>query len=462
MASEAILFHSSPENAYAQIPVSGRKETWSLDSRRFERWLLRQYYERTGKAPGKNAIQDAINVLKGRALFDGDQIPVYVRLARHEDKIYLDLGDEAWTVIEVDEQGWRVVADPPVRFRRSNSTRSLPYPQRGGCLNELRQFINAPTDDLWVLAVSWLVGAFRPEGPYAFLILQGEQGCAKTSTSETLMKLIDPSKGLVRTLPSGERDLMISAENSHVLGFDNLSGLTMKMSDTLCRLSTGAGLATRTLYQDREEEVFEVARPVILNGIEDIAQRDDLAQRSIILHLPSIEAGQRKTKAEMEHAFAEVAPRIFGSLLDAVSAGLRNLPHTRLEHPPRMADFAVWVAACEEALPWEAGTFMEYHTENRRQAIGANLESHTVATGLIQFMEGRTEWEGTATELYNLIEREVEGIYRKKDWPDSPKWLSGRLKQVTPALRQGAGLDVHWTRKNDEKRTRLLQVSRIE
>ena len=40
-------------------------------------------------------------------------------------------------------------------------------------------------------------------------------------------------------------------------------------------------------------------------------------------------------------------PRILGALLDAAAQGLQALPHVRLQWSPRMADFALWVAACE-------------------------------------------------------------------------------------------------------------------
>jgi hypothetical protein len=49
------------------------------------------------------------------------------------------------------------------------------------------------------------------------------------------------------------------------------------ISDTLCRLATGGGFAVRQLYTDQNEVLFDAARPVILNGVEDIVTRPDLA-----------------------------------------------------------------------------------------------------------------------------------------------------------------------------------------
>ena len=59
---------------------------------------------------------------------------------------------------------------------------ALPIPERGGSIDDLRQLLNVPNENDWVLVVSWLLGALRPERPYPVLVLQGEQGSAKSTT----------------------------------------------------------------------------------------------------------------------------------------------------------------------------------------------------------------------------------------------------------------------------------------
>jgi len=94
-----------------------------------------------------------------------------------------------------------------------------------------------------------------------------------------LRNLIDPSSSQLRTLQKSDRELMISAKNGWVVAYDNLSGVSKDVSDRLCRLSTGAGFSTRGLYTDSEEVIYNASRPIILNGIDDIANRNDLAIR---------------------------------------------------------------------------------------------------------------------------------------------------------------------------------------
>jgi hypothetical protein len=43
----------------------------------------------------------------------------------------------------------------------------------------------------------------------------------------------------------------------------------------------------RQLYTDQDEMLFDAARPIILNGIEEVITRPGLADRSFFLTLPS-------------------------------------------------------------------------------------------------------------------------------------------------------------------------------
>jgi hypothetical protein len=164
----------------------------------------------------------------------------------------------------------------------------LPMPLPGGTVGTLKSFLNVKSDEDFVLAVAWILATLRDYGPYPILALAGEHGSAKSSFSSILRLLCDPNTAPLRALPREDRDLFIAASNGHVLSFDNISGLPAWISDTLCRLATGGGFATRTLYSDQDETLFDSSRPIILNGIEDIVTRPDLADRSLFLTLEPI------------------------------------------------------------------------------------------------------------------------------------------------------------------------------
>jgi len=309
------LFHDPNGTAFADLAIDGHRETWPIRSRQFRHWLRRRYYEETGSAARTETVRLAVDLLEARAQFDAPERTVHVRVAEHDGRTYLDLADKDWRAVQIGSEGWQVIASPPVRFRRAAGMLPLPIPQRGGSIEALTAFLNLPGPDEFVLMVAWLLAALQQGGPYPLLVITGEQGSAKTVLTKILRALIDPNAAPTRALPREERDLMIAANNGHVLAYDNLSGLPSWLSDALCRLASGGSFAIRRLYTDCEEVLFQAARPAVLNGIEDVVSRSDLADRAIFLTLEPIADARRRTERQLWREFEVVRPRILGALL---------------------------------------------------------------------------------------------------------------------------------------------------
>lgn len=457
LARCADLFRTPDGGSFADVDVAGHRETWPTRSRGFRRWLARRYFEATGSAARAEALSAAVDVIEARAAFDAPVHPVHVRVAESDCRIYLDLGDAEWRAVEIDASGWRVINRPPLRFRRAAGMLPLPVPIAGGSVDELRQFLNVRFDADFVLAVAWLLAALRGRGPYPVLVLSGEQGSAKSTFSVILRALLDPNTAPLRALPRDDRDLFIAANNGHLLAFDNVSGLPAWLSDAICRLATGGGFATRALYTDGDETLIAASRPVILNGIDDIVTRPDLADRALFLTLEPIPEERRRPERELWAAFEAERPRILGALLNAASKGLAMLPHTRLDKLPRMADFALWGTACETAL-WPSGTFWSAYCGNRDEAVEGVIEADPVAAAVRALMSVRTEWTGTASELLGaLAEMAGERLAKSKTWPDSPRALAGRLRRAATFLRK-IGIGIGFEREG-RARTRLIRIA---
>jgi hypothetical protein len=459
IAEEAKLWRSPDGAAYASIMRNEHREHWRLRSLTFRQWLSVKYYEMESTAPAAQAMTDALNVLEGKASA-GEEHLVFVRVGEHGGKLYLDLADESWRVVEIDAHGWRIVSDPPVRFRRTKRILSLPAPERGGSVNLLRPFVNV-CDEQWPLVLAWLVHALRPDVPYPVLKANGEQGSAKSTTARVLRSVIDPQTGPLQRPPRSERDLMISAANSWVPCFDNLSSISAEMSDALCVLSTGGSYSSRLLYSDDDEALIVAKRPVIINGIEDIGNRSDLVDRSIHLELPRIDEGYRRSERSIMAEFAEAHPKILGALLGAVSAAIRNLPSISVldREWPRMIDFAQWGVAAEPALGLRPGKFMRAYDANRADAHQTALETSPVAVAVQQWSRIYVNSQGqvvqggnivtlTATELLAAISHGQNTSARQ--WPKTPKVLSGILARLAPNLRH-VGIEVSQTRVGNRK-----------
>jgi hypothetical protein len=215
-------------------------------------------------------------------------------------------------------------------------------------------------------------------------------------------------------------------------------------------LATGGGFSTRELYTDQDEVLFGSKRPIILNGIDDIATRPDLADRSIVQTLAAISDEKRKQETELWADFERKRPRILGALLDVVSHGLKTLPDVVLDRKPRMADFAVWVTACEGAL-WKKGTFMAAYTGNIQEAVETVLENDQVAAVLRTYMDKTPQFAGTASKLLEALNGiATEAQQKTKGWPKRPADLGKILRRIAQPLRK-IGIDVAIDRDNRQR-----------
>jgi hypothetical protein len=458
LAASANFFHTKDGIGYAEVEVHGHTEIWPIKNKGFRMWLLQQYFELQGRAPNSESFNAALNTIEAQSFFNAPEQEVFLRATQHEGKIYIDLCNQKWQVIEVDVNGWRVIDKSPVRFRRAAGMAPLPIPTRTGSINDLQEFLNVRDEDDFVLAVSFMLDSLRGKGPNPVLAVSGEQGSAKTTFVKCIKGTVDPNTTPLRTLPREERDLFIAANNGYVLAFDNVSGISGWLSDAFCRLSTGGGFATRQLHTDQDEILFQAMRPLILNGIDDIITKPDLADRAVLITLEAIPEDKRKTENEVMSAFERKLPGILGALLDGVVHGLKTLPDTRLESLPRMADFSLWASACEGAF-WEPGTFMAAYTQNRADAVEDVLEADPVASAVIQLVDMGEPWQGTASQLLQECNKIVgPDAQKNKYWPANARMMSNRLTRAATFLRK-KGFDVLRWRDTKAERTRIIKIT---
>jgi len=455
LADVAELFRTVDGRAYATIPVKSHEENWPVRSKQFAEWLQRRHYENTGELARQQDLREATKAIEARTLFDAPELPAFVRVGDHSGHSYLDLANDEWQVVEIDDDGWRVVTAPSVKFLRTPGVQPLPIPVSGATINDLRPFVNVAGQYDWSLLVAYVVSALHAVGPFPMLSLFGEQGTAKSTVARVIRAIVDPRSSGLRAQPRHVQDLMIAAQNSWLLSFDNLSFVPAWFSDALCRLATGGGFATRQLHTDSQETLFDAQRPVILTGIGELATRSDLLDRCLNIELPRISASQRRSEDEFWRELNAALPRILGAFLSAVSQAIKNLPSTQVSNSPRMADFAIWVSAAEPALGWEPGTFLSAYDENRAAANQIALEASPIAAPLFAIL-ARGPWQGTASALLKALAQNVDPEAKTKmAWPQTESALSVTLRRLAPNLRS-AGIDLNFGRQTDRSRTRTI------
>src|SRR5215216_878975 len=378
--SAATFFHNSEREGFASIRNDGHRENYEISSPRFKLWVRHEFWRREKErleaaelaiegalheGPVKNEMPavvrdrdlgDAVRQLESIALFEGRQEEVHIRTAGHDDRVYIDMGDDAWRAIEVSPEGWRIVEgeEIPVRFIRPKGLLALPEPAPSGegSLDGLLNLLNLGEGEdakrNRILILAWLSHAYLPTGPYPVLTLTGPQGAAKSHALRILRNLVDPSVAPGSTKPRSEHDAYV-----------DLPTVPPWLSNVVCDIATGGGFRTRTLYTNRDQEIFQDKRPIILAGIGSVATRPDLLDRAAIINLPRIDPKARRKEAVIIRMLRQAQPQILSALLDAVAAGLAGKDDIVLEELPRMADFAVWGIATEQALGGAKGSFMK-------------------------------------------------------------------------------------------------------
>jgi hypothetical protein len=453
------LFHDPQDRAFARLKNKGHTEVWPVESTRFRRLLGGIFFKERKRSVNRNAIADAINTLAGLACYDGEERQVHLRVAWHDENILIDLCDAKWRVIKVTPDGWEILDKSPVAFVRTASMQPLPLPGGAGSIEELWKLLNISKAQRPLVAGA-LLNAFHPNGPYLVTNYVGEQGTAKTCAARMHRMLVDPNSNPLRSPPKEERDLLAQAANNWCVAFDNLSSLPLWLSDGLCRLATGGGHSARTLYTDLEEISLAVKRPVILNGIEDVATRPDLAERALQIELEEIHEEKRISEEHLWPRFEKARANIFCAILDGLSAALHGLSRIKLNPLPRMADAALWATAGETAFGWKRGTFMAAYKRNLDESAVVAVEANPVGVALRALLAKQPEWSGEPADLLKMLNESVsEEQRRARGWPKNVRSLGHCLRRLAPALRR-AGIG-YKREKSDRRIIHLHKTCKI-
>lgn len=448
------LFHDPDKTGYATVKLEGVNQTLRILSANFKRLLRAIWFDAIGEGTSSNAINDATALLDAMAIFKGKTRKVATRLLEKDGFVWLDLANERGEVVEIRHDGWYVRPCPDdIKFERPAGMLPLPNPTRNGKFSDLRSLINV-TEESWSLVAGWLLGTLHPDGPYPILFLNGPQGSAKSTTTRLLRSLVDPNSVSVATLKSDERDLAIAAQHEHILCFDNVSGISDRVSDILCRISTGGGFRTRSLYTNDDESLFDFKRPMIINGIGDLATRPDLLERALAIQCPGIPSHSKRRERDVFEEFNLVQAKVLGAMLDAACLALAGQDSIPVTEAVRMADFLAFVEAGESALGLEPGTIRAAYIANQGEANVIALEESPVAAA-IRSGAFPDFWEGTASDLIDKLFPDTTRQERsRRGLPVSPVSMSNALKRVEPNLAT-AGVAVERTKSGKSRNIRI-------
>ncbi|MDO8570576.1 MAG: CHC2 zinc finger domain-containing protein [Candidatus Daviesbacteria bacterium] len=415
-----------------------------IKSSSFRRWLSGRYYSEEGKGISGETFSVIINTLEGKAFHENRIMPLFNRVAMIDNIIYYDLGDDK-KVVKITAEGWKIIANCPVRFSRFKHQTPQVEPKPSGNLHDISKYVNLSSKSDHLLYLTYLPTALFPNIARAMPTGTGDQGSAKSTAFRIARCLIDPSRAGVHPSISGNllsppKDIAELAQNAnhhYCLYLDNLSYLSEELSDALARFITGIGYSKRKLYSDDEDILFNQIVAVGITGISLVVQKPDLLDRSLILRFNRIPDDQREDETSFWARFNEEKPFLLGALFDTVAQVLKIAPTLKLSKKPRMADYAKYAAAAAIALGSTADNFLAAFSENVSRQNQAAIEASVTAQILLNFMKDKQEWTGSSSDLYALLKQMADDAKLptgKTGFPKASNWLWRKILEVRPNL----------------------------
>ncbi len=446
LASDAVLFHDQYNDTYIAYDGNG-SNVGKIQSKSNKLWLARHSFEKLKKVATSDTISRVSQTLAARAYFDGEQYILRVRSVHNEDGLWYDLGGSA---VHIIKNQWSITNQPPIIFKRFAHQKQQSLPQPGGNLRTLLKYVNIADEAEQLLFLVYVVSAFIPDYPHPLLILYGAQGAGKTTPMQMVKELIDPSALSGLSTPKNIEVFVQTASHHSFLFYDNLSKMPEWFSDALARVATGDSFSKRELYSDDDDVVYRLQNTIALNGINQIVYKSDLLDRSILIHLERISPENRKELKVLWAEFEHDRPLILGAIFDTLAAALAYYPSVKLNRLQRMADFTRFGYAIAEAAGFGGEAFVKAYDANIAVQHDEAIEANPVAKAIVAFMKDRTEWQGTAADLYtqlNKLTLELQ-IGLGSGWPkDAPRL--GRALTIIASNLLAKGIELERSRSEE-------------
>lgn len=431
------ILRDQSDVAYAELKP---REWVRIDTNDFKNrcayGMLREY----GKLPQEQDVKGAQMIALAQA---AETAPEHVdlRFARVGGKRYVFLADPARTIIEIDDEGWRVNNDAPVQFRKGVGL-PMSLPEQGE-LSHLIDFLNVD-DDSMVFLLAWMVTAIiNPGQQCPIAILDGSAGSAKSSTLATLIEILDPRVGAQAGEPGSEDDLVVTAYQSAVMSFDNVETLA-RLSDALCRLSTGGGLSKRKLYSDGDVFAVDAMRPLLIAGLDPTFYKQDLIERIVRVTLTRPKAYMDEDEFRAYRAANMAKWR--GALYSLVSRVLRDV-HSVKQTSSRFGVFSRAGECVARALGKPDGWFGLAYAKMRLEMAEEAATADSVYIFLVDYLAAGDNFIGTkvtatAAELFLEMKStlgDLSNLISMKDVPGNARAISPRIVQASTLLEKAHG-----------------------
>jgi ABC-type oligopeptide transport system ATPase subunit len=439
------FYYDNLDRCYAKI--SGVGKLVDIESGEFGGWLSATYFAQYNELPTASKFKILNLFLHNYAKHNGTEIAVHNRVGYDKDAIWLDLVDRSNHAVKITKDGWDMIANPPVYFKKFGHMQQLPIPKKGGKFEELLPFFNITNDEDIVLLFSWIVVSLIPNIQKPFFWLIGEKGTGKTTVAKLVRLLIDPVEGGGLLLGKKPMEVAQQLDHNYLPFFDNFSTISNAVSDLFCLGYSNGNASKRGLFTNADDYHFKLSGSALFACLNLPRIRADFYERSIGITLEKMDTSTRREDMLMMEAFFELRPRIFGALLDVLSKTMEVKPSIHIDRLYRIADFQVWGAAASEAIGFGKDAFLsalERIHENSKEPMP---ENGILIDEIRQFMNDKQYWEGYPIELLGFIKASSSNI---KLLPKDASSLGKKIRKVLPNLK-GIGIEIDIRSYSDSK-----------
>ena len=463
--NEYVQFYAdedNPLNVYVEYPRhNGAIALEPVGSGMFQAFLGYQYREESDEmiAPDFGELLEIyVQNLRYR---QNRTIRIHRRVAGSisKEKIFYFLADARWTTILINSEGYKKGLSKKLKFLKMPLDDVQVLPKEGGdVLQLMRKYVNMSDDD-FLLFVVYLVQGFSRISSHFAAILSSNKGTGKSTLTRLIRAIVDPSKAGVSLMPSTEGDLKTLLGNSYLVCFDNTATLSTKVSNILCAAITGSKEAKRKLYTDADQVILNPHNMVVINGIDIVPYKSDLAERSLLFELLPISKEKRKTDSEFWSDFEADRPLILGAICRVLADAMKLMPSIQVTSLHRMADANREMLAIALALGITEDDFQNILWSNSKKLQAAYAQNNPFVDCVASFVKLKGTIYKPASEVYGEVLASIPG--NRHFFPDSPSAFSRRLNEEKDALEQ-AGIRFAKAKRSDANYIRLEKIPKSQ
>lgn len=398
--------------------------------------------------PKESAIKEVVRALRAEALHGENVHPLFNRVAEYDGSFMYYLSDQGRRVIAINPKipnGWHILGDAPILFKHYPHMlpQDEPKVSDGTYLDKFVDSLNLSKDGKLMHKIN-LATDLIPEIAHAGMSFDGPNGSTKSTLIWAEKMLIDPSSIDLMPPFKDRKELHRAMDRHYIMPIDNVSHITLDMSDDLARGITGITIPTRGLYTDDDDFIRKFKCIVRLNGISQEVKQSDLLSRLLLESVPELDKSKMRNESDVKAEILAWRPYILGELLTIVSKAMTIKPTLKVTAKPRMSDWYTWAMAVSVAMGIKQEDFVKlydgYEEKQHSEAVNQSMIAPLIkeASRETLSMDCCTGFYGTNEELLKWLVNRAKDLSLKTktvEWPEDPSTLGKMLKRLRKDLR---------------------------